>query len=165
MAAVSSATAVTDLPNDLADAVHRQAELDADRVGRLLTRDRIDRDKGSVSVPQWLLFELAAALRLEQWEKDGISVHVEAGLPSARQALAGVYQALLDQLKRAQFRHDTPLLFQVNALFAERFAWRSRADLDADLLLGGVDEEELVDVLARLLWIHRPVKRPENPME
>jgi hypothetical protein len=165
MAAVSSATAVTDLPVDLADAVRLQAELDADRVGRLLTQDRIDRDKGPISVPEWLLFELAAALRLAQWEKDGISVHVEAGLPCARQALAGIYQALLDQLKRAQFCHDTPLLFQVNALFAERFAWRSRADLDADLLLGGVDEDELVEVLARLLWIHRPVKRSENPTE
>jgi hypothetical protein len=47
------------------------------------------------------------------------------------------------------------LTFRVFTLWLERFAWSGRELWDADLVLGDAEEDELVEVLAALLWAHR----------
>jgi hypothetical protein len=158
-----SSPSLTHLPPDLVDAVRRQAELDGDRVGLLLTQLLGPVEKGTIWFPEWFLLELAAALRLQSWEKDGITLHLDAGLPSSEHAIASVAQALTDRITQGSHADDAPLTFRVNTLFIERFAWRGRADLDAEVVLGEADGDELVEVLARLMWAHRTALRHENP--
>jgi hypothetical protein len=41
-------------------------------------------------------------------------------------------------------------------LFVERFAWKARDELDADVALHEADEEQILEALADFLWNHRP---------
>ena len=141
------------LPPELVEATAREAARDADRVGQLLHELGFVPSPGRpVRLPAAFLLDLGAALRLLGWELGGLHVHRDAGLPPAEQALHDAF-GLLAPKSGAEPRHSVELSRKVVALFAERFAWLGRHDLDADVMLDDhVDEDDLVGALAELLW-------------
>jgi hypothetical protein len=140
-------------PAELVEATAREAARDADRVGQLLHELGFVPSPGRpVRLPAAFLLDLGAALRLLAWEQGGLHVHRDAGLPPAEQALHDAF-GLLAPKSGAEPRHSVELSRKVVALFAERFAWLGRHDLDADVMLDDhVDEDDLVGALAELLW-------------
>jgi hypothetical protein len=148
-----------DLPPYLTLILAQEAERDADRV--VVYLDSFlrhipggDASSSRFNFPSWFLFELAAALRLYLWERNGIRAHLDAGLPTANEAFQAVFRRLNDIGTPSATEH-TPFSSQVLRLFIERFAWFGQPDLAADMLLGEADEDELVNVLAKLIWTHR----------
>ena len=145
-----------EIPVDLITVVAEEAARDADRVDLFL---RSFGPEGSTNPPSPLpaafLLELAAALRLLVWEDCGLSTHLDAGLPPSRQALREV-------LLTPAAPEVTPgplnesLAYRVMVLFAERFAWAGREELDVDVAMGEADEDALLDALADFLWDNRP---------
>jgi hypothetical protein len=152
--AVSSA-----LPPELVEATAREAARDADRVGRLLHElGFVPSPDRPVRLPATFLLNLAAAVRMRDWELGGLHVHLSAGLPDAEHAIIDAF-GLLAPKSGAEPRHSVELSRKVVALFADRFAWLGRRDWDAAFALDALDEESAVDALAELLWSRRHEER------
>lgn len=158
MATFPSPIDLSTLPADLVRAVALDAARDAESVAHFL--DAL----GKTSVGRWLsqkpvrlpanfLLGLGAALRLLTWEQQGIQVHREAGLPSAREALRDAFHAVTDPEAATRTQRLTA---RVLRLFVEHFAWNGRLELDAEVTLGEAEEELVLDTLADFLWAHRP---------
>lgn len=87
-----AATAPSDFPPELIESVATNAAADADRVGWLLDRVGLGPPPGGTRrLPGDFLLNLGAALRLLDWEQAGISVHRDAGLPTAADAVRRVF--------------------------------------------------------------------------
>ena len=136
-------------PGDLVAHVIDQANRDAERVVAILELVGL----GSATVPEWppaLLLRLAAATRLMSWEAAGLSPHIDEGLPNAADAL---WWATHTPHELEDPNRDLALrVFQIGL---DRMAWSGPRDLDAEILLDGPDEGEMVDALAKFLWEHR----------
>ena len=98
--------------------------------------------------------ELAAVLQLEEWERQSVLDHLNADLPSYRQA-ADELAARSAWPKEFHGRHATRLSTLVNTVWIERFAWDGPSMLQADIVFGDCDEDALVEQLAKFLWEHR----------
>lgn len=111
---------------------------------------------GTRDLPPGVLLDLGAVVRLRRWEAAGYAPHVEAGLPTASEALNHVINALIGAAKnRAALGTAGALGRTVFDLAVARFAWTARPDLGADVVLHAVDEDALVEALAQFLWAHR----------
>ena len=80
-------------------------------------------------------------------------------MPTAEQAIIDAFDCL-----NASFEADDRCSLEtprrVVALFVDRFAWHGRHDLDTDVMLDDhIDEDALVDALAKLLWDARHAGR------
>jgi hypothetical protein len=138
------------LPPELTEAVVAEAERDADRVIRFLRSLGLPLDPGSpIELPRDSLLQLGAALRMLDWERSGISPHIDAGLGPAHRALAEAFFPAAD--RPGQGAHLTRRLLLV---FAHRFAWHAGRDWDAAILLDSLDDEAALDEVARFLLAH-----------
>ena len=147
-----------DFPPELVQAVACEAAEDADRVGLFLRElnDGLARRGQTLPrrLPAGLLLGLGAALRLLVWEGTGSRAHLPADLPQAMGAIRDLFAALgkrpasLEALARE-------LVLRVLQVRVENFAWQGRAAWGADLVLGGAEEDALVDALADFLWANR----------
>jgi hypothetical protein len=145
---------LADIPADLLQAVVRNAERDAHLVGRFLTgmANRPGCEwlaNRPLRLPAHLLLGLAAGLRLGFWEHQGFHVHRDAGLPPAREVLHEVFALAYDPEGPARM---VPLVVRVNGLARDSFAWAGRLELNADVVLGPVDDDATLEALADFLW-------------
>jgi hypothetical protein len=145
---------------DLIRAVKGDAERDADLVGAFLAVTGLApsgrRPQGApLAVPADCLLGLGAALRLSLWEQLGIRVHLDHGLPPARQALLDVLRTATGQAQAEAAERARSLTGRVLALSAAHLAWSGRIELGADVVLGAADQEALLEALADYLWVHR----------
>lgn len=145
------------LPAELEATLVRHAIEDADAVIGLLDdlgfRKPVDGGP-PVRLPAAFLLGLGLALRLFVWEARGLRVHRDAGLPAAGDVLDVVVRqtaapkdtppAAVDYVRR--LRRD------VLRVTAERFAWSGPSLLGAEVVVGDVNEEQLLDALAHLVW-------------
>jgi len=156
-------SAIPTLPAELIQATAIEAARDADRVGLFLReRGLLPAPGHTLQLPAEFLLALGAALRLLEWETGGLRVHRDAGLPDAEKALDDAFLNL-GAAGGAADRNRHALAPRVVALFADRFAWHGRRELDADVILDDhVDEDALVDALAELLWVARHGGRTSN---
>ena len=144
---------------ELVEAVACDAARDAHRVAAFLDAVGLTPSPGSVRhLPGGFLLDLAAALRMLVWEEEMVSVHREAGLPSAKEAAREAFRsaaaggpAMPGRISEAVFR-----------LSLDRFAWSGRRALGAEILLDDPDEDALVEAMARFLWASRRSSRPEE---
>jgi hypothetical protein len=153
-------------PPELIKAIAHRAGDDADAAGALLNKLGIrpiveGESRGPVRLPAWFLLELAAAMRLWIWEHHGIRLHLEAGLPPAAEAFRAVFRRLREPNNDATGML-APLSASVLNLFIQHFAWSGLQDLGADLVLSEADDDELVDILANLIWSHRDTLHREQ---
>jgi hypothetical protein len=139
------------VPADLAEFIAAGAAWEADLVGHALATSL---PPEQARLPADVLLNLGAALRLLAWEHDGLTLHRDAGLPSADDAIRWV---LVESLPRRGRRHlpDAWLCVAVLRLRVEHFAWAGPRELRADVRLDAADEDALIDALAQLLWKHR----------
>ncbi|MGD0463885.1 MAG: hypothetical protein ABSB74_15470 [Tepidisphaeraceae bacterium] len=140
------------LPPELKHAIVRQAESDADAVIRLLDVSGIPR---GTPMPSSFLLGLAAALRVNTWEDQGIFSHCEAGLPDARHLLVDLFRRVfecgVDELKVFGYG----LCYWVLELATSRLAWSGASVIGADIIIGEVDEDMFVETLAQFVWANR----------
>jgi hypothetical protein len=159
--AVISPPSLSAFHPDLIRAVKGDAERDADLVGAFLDVAGLApsgrRPQGApLALPGDCLLRLAAALRLSLWEQLGIRVHLDHGLPPARQALLDVLRTATGQAEAEAAERARSLASRVMVLSVEHFAWVARVELGAELTLGPADEDALLEGLADFLWAHRP---------
>jgi len=149
------------IPDELAAAVAREAARDAENVALFLGELGLTPSpEHRVRLPAALLLDLGAALRLLMWESNGLRVHQDSGLPEAERAIVDAF-GHLEASAEVEASPPVELPRRVVALFAERFAWHGRRDLDADVVLDDhVEEDMLLDVLAELLWDARHPRGP-----
>ena len=144
----------------LIEAIVAEAWADADRIAAFLkefgseatddSRNPIDRDTA--------IF-LGAFLRLAYWERLGLGIHLQAGLPSASQALADACQAVTES---GSIPWADELWASVLKVFVRHFAWHGRGELGAAITIDSLDEEAALDALARLLWERRRHRTRED---
>ncbi|MDB5312677.1 MAG: hypothetical protein JWO38_6879 [Gemmataceae bacterium] len=155
MSATLDSAAVAHLPPELVRSVADDGVLDAHRVGTFLQALGLTPPPGrTYRIPLDVLLNLGAALRLVLWEEAGLTVHREAGLPAAGDALQTVFFDAVPE--PGETRAPDPWLFlAVFRLTVDRFAWSAPSLLAAEVLLDVPDEETLVEAMAHLLWTAR----------
>lgn len=147
-----------EIPADLIGAAVREGERDADRVAYFLDALGLARRQASdppLRLPAGFVLDLAAGLRLLCWEQSGLLSHLDAGLPPACEALRAAFRGLTEPGIPDTDPTSGALMPRVWALLIERCAWNGRVELDADLVLGDVEEDAFADALADFVWTHR----------
>lgn len=146
------------LPRELVEAVTAFANRDATCVGDYLDA-QIREIQGQIGAdypcPRWqdvcshaFVLELAAALRLREWERLKL-VRSDMGLPDSETAIAEVISHLADGTL-------APALSpKVLSTFVNHFAWSGLTRLGIDVLILASEEEELAARIAAVLWQHR----------
>jgi hypothetical protein len=144
------------IPDELIDAVAREASLDADRVLQFLEHPDMAsiRSEARKSMPRWFLLGLGAALRLLAWEANGSRARLAVELPPARQAIRDIFLAAAESPLRLESIADELTMIVFRA-WVNNFAWLGRSTWDADLVLGESEEDDLVEILADFLWVNR----------
>jgi hypothetical protein len=139
-------------PDVLVQAVTQLAERQADRTADWL--ESAGHPPGPLNVPAAFLLELAAVLQLGEWERQNVLNHLDANLPSYRQAADELAARAALGPKEFHGPHATRLSILVNTVWIERFAWDGPSMLQADIVFGDCDEDALVEQLAEFLWQH-----------
>jgi hypothetical protein len=149
---VAADSRVNTLAIEVIARVMRQACDDAEMVIALLRRLGMSPSSSEFPrMPNSLLLDLAAACRLAVWERAGVTIHREAGLPSAEEALRLAFEACVSR----QIVGGLGFGPQIMALNITHFAWSGPVDLRAEVLLGVPDEDALVDAMAQFLFDRR----------
>lgn len=157
MASTDLAATLSAFPPELISRVVEQAAQDAALVPPFLKAFGIVSAEGKpLSLPADFLREFAAATRLCVWEQQGLTLHQEAGLPSAGHAFQRVFrEATARELDPLAPAPTSSLSLAVLKLTIESLAWAGPLYLNAEILLGMPDEDTLVEAMARLLWAQR----------
>jgi hypothetical protein len=152
-----SSASIDSYPEELVTAV--AIEADADRVAALMLAMgyNLTPSKPLVMDRELLLF-YGAVSRLHNWEAVRISIHRGRGFPPACEILTNAARALVEEGKRPD---GSGLAMDVMNMFLENFAWNSRQNLDAPVVLDSLDEDVALDALAELLWRRRMTERGE----
>jgi hypothetical protein len=147
------------------DAVRRQAEFQADLTAACLDATGLfpcaaERRGNPVKLPAGFLLELAAALQLGFWELYGIRDRLTTELPSYNEAISDLAGRATSG--PAQFNSIGRLFKRVLETWMRECGWDARAILQADVVVGAVDDESLVDAVAQLIWVHRHDQTVDN---
>jgi len=139
-------------PAELIAAVMSMAKDDADAVIECLKLMGIP---SGTLLPAGFLLGLAAILRVIVWEDQGILIHLESGLPDARQLLRDLFTPVFRNAIDDLIRFGFGVWYWVLELRTTRMAWGGANMIGADVLVGEVNEEIFVETLAQFLWVHR----------
>ena len=140
------------------DAVVRRATGLADLTATTLRKLGIYSDEGcdqTLRVPANLLLELGAVFQLAQWEQDGFTAHLDAGIPSYKEAFADLLEKLERGLWSEEVIRSDSLSFKVFMLSIDGFSWDAPSMLGIDVQLKADDEDNFVEKLAEFLWRNR----------
>jgi hypothetical protein len=164
--------AATDLDGQRADvelfitARIRLAHTDAEHVAVFLRSWLQSLGLGhAASFPRGFLAELAAILRIALWQRGGLPADLENAFPPAAELLEQLIRGFIaDPLSFVSTasgdRHG--LRSQVESIWLARCAWTAPSELAADVWLGDIDEDLLVNALAEFLWTNRHKLRIEG---
>jgi hypothetical protein len=147
-------------------AVVRHAQRQADLAADVLTGMGLAGPRG---LPPAYLLELAAVLEIGLWERLGLRDHLNASLPAFGQAAAQLAARAALGPTEFDVPDATPLSDTVLTAWMNAMAWDGREFFGAEIVLGDVDEEEFVSLLAEFLWTHRHehselISRQEHPV-
>lgn len=152
---VTSATSEGSLcfPDAMVRAVARHAERQADLTAAYLRDPRLF-GSDEVRLPAAALLELAAVLQLGVWERRGLGRHLDVNLPSYREAA----DQLAARCMKGPAEFDGPnaasVWVQVLQVWMEHFAWDGPELLQAEVVVGDLDEDAFIDLLAEFVWTH-----------
>lgn len=112
-------------------------------------------------LPEAFLLDLGAAMRLFAWEEAGFTAHLEADLPTAREA---ILRAFSEAASETEGPIESPFRFceAVFRLSVDRFSWTGRQHMNGEVLLDVPDEDAFVEAMARLLWEHKNTPKLED---
>jgi hypothetical protein len=110
-----------------------------------------------------MMLDLAAALRMREWELGGIAVHREDGLLSAHDTIGGlIFLMELSATRPALAECFGGLARQVFALSASRFVWTAKSVIGADVTFrDDLLDDAFLKALAAFLWDSRTPLQPE----
>jgi hypothetical protein len=111
-----------------------------------------------LTLPPDFLHELAAALWLWDWERAGLTFHLDAGLPPADVAIEQALRGLGDP---GRAPYGDQLMGRVMRVHLRHFAWDAEIIEGADVALDRLDPEAMLDSLAELLWANRHAGRSQ----
>lgn len=159
MTTLSTSFAENDHVGPAVDAVTRRAHFVADVVAHTIVAicDKAGIGKESARscpLPAGFLLELGAVVQLWLWERAGLNAHIEAGLPSSKEA----GQALERRAKLGAAEFDesrVDLWRRVNAFWIEHLAWDGQALLGAEITIDRGDDDSFVEEMAQFLWRNR----------
>lgn len=141
------------IPRDQFLAIVRNAEYQADLTAATL------REMGlpikNLRLPGNFLLELGAVVQLHVWERRGLTPHLKGELPAAKVASKELVERVQKGASEFEGNNAAPLSRQVLQVGIEQFAWNGQELLQADVVVGDVDEDEFVALLAEFLWTHR----------
>jgi hypothetical protein len=137
------------LPPELVSFAISEAERDADCVKAFLRGLRLEPPHDWL--PADFLLNLASAIRLWRWERSGITIHLQEGLPCATKALG---TAIASYIRPDAFSESWHA--RIWSLTCDRLAWSARELLDVTVVIDDASgDNELVEALARFAWLHR----------
>ena len=122
----------TDGPLEFSDALIRAISRRADFVATLVAqalRAALDipelqhRKIHQVHVPGGFLLELGSVLVLGMWERQGVMAHVEAGLPTSKDADTDLVRRFRENPSQFERIETSTLNRRVLQFWAENFAW------------------------------------------
>lgn len=148
------------LPPELLSAVHRNAEFQAAlTVACLDDLDQRVRDAGHAEgcqrLPWAFLLELAAVAQLNYWEFQGLRGLLPSEVPSAAEASSDLYRRTTTDPGQFYNGNETPLARQVMQIWIEHFHWLEPGLVQAEIIVGHADEDQMIEALAQLLWQNR----------
>ena len=150
------------LPTGTVEAATRRAEQMAERTGEFLRALGLAPSKPSdfpFSLPSEFLLELAAILQRADWQANGLADSLDEKLYPAfddlRQLLFRLFQRPDSFQGGDAGAQNARLSQQTLRLWLERFAWSCPELLECDMLLGDLDDDDLIDRLAEVLWTRR----------
>lgn len=151
MAASARISSDVNLPTALADYARREAALDASAVLDFLAE--AERRSGEtwerpVRFPAAFLLGVGAAMRVLRWEISGIISHLECGLPRASQLLQHLMRVCLENTAEARDKWITQISNRISEIAVNCVAWQGHTILNADVVLGVGDDDELVNAIA-----------------
>jgi hypothetical protein len=142
------------LPDELVGALVRRAERQADVTADWLKAAGLFRS-GPPRLPAACLLELAAVLELGIWERHGLRGHLEVDLPTYREAADQLAARCMKGPAEFHGPNATPLSLRVLRVWMEHFAWEGPDLLQADVVVGDLDEDVFIDLLAEFVWTYR----------
>jgi hypothetical protein len=110
---------------------------------------------GAAGLPAGFLLELGAICQLVIWENEGLRSVLAADVPSADEAILELNREAAEAPDQFQSPMNRRLGARVMQVWLERFSWAAPDLLQADVVVGEVDEDALVEALAQLLMDHR----------
>lgn len=138
------------LRNAIVARAHRNAEM-VDRWIRLLLK----RPEGEIVLPANFLLELGAIICLAEWESLGLRQFLPDDLPASRVAMYELGARAKKGSSEFEGPDAAPLSIRVFQVWLENFAWQGPELLQAELIVGNVDEDVFADLLADLIWKNR----------
>jgi hypothetical protein len=144
-----------EVPLCLVEAVMQRAEQNALLTSAALEATGLFSSPSEVRLPLNFLLELGAVSQLGVWELQGMHHHVAYGLPTFADAAHELAGRAAKGTGEFQGSGKTPLSARLLKFWIEHFAWQGQALLQAEILVGEVDEDSFVDTLAEFLWTHR----------
>lgn len=135
------------LRNAIVARAHWQAEMVNIWVRRML---RTPEDE--IGLPGSFLLELAAVITIADWEFKGLRKFLPEDLPPARQALFALGTRARKGPAEFEGPDAAPLSLRVFQVWWQNFAWEAPELLQADVVLGELDDEQVADLLANFIW-------------
>jgi len=113
-------------------------------------------------LPTEFLLELSAVIRIAMWQRSAVIAERLPDFPPSEE--------LLDELITRLFREPAsfscdpsscpaPLHKQVVSWWSRNCSWSAAPLLGADILVGAIDKDALLDALAAVLWRHRDLTK------
>jgi hypothetical protein len=143
---------------------HRSAELVAQYLERIgLVPGRRQRMKRPVILPAAFLLQIAAAIRLREWELSGVAQQPLAGLPSSEDVLASAFDFLRAFSTGAAQDEPAPSVSgQVFAVWYRYFALTAPRDLGVNVIIGGKPPDDAMVLIADFIWKFRHLAQEKN---
>lgn len=144
-----------EIADSLMGAIVRHAELAADLTAEVLKQMFPEEPPENLRLPANFLLELGAILQIGYWEFNGMSAHIEAGLPSKADASKELSERA--QKGPSEFIGDnaTPIQTQVQQFWIHNLAWDGPSLMSTEMVVGEIDEDRFLDLAAHFLWQHR----------
>ena len=117
--------------------------------------DRWYGESKTCRLPPAFLLELSAVLELELWERQGFRPYRITDLPTFEEAKVQLAERAFKGPTEFTGPNARPLSEAVLRVWIEQFAWEGPELLQAEVLVGPVDEDEFADALAEFVWQHR----------
>jgi hypothetical protein len=152
-----SRQAALDVPTEALAFVLRNAELQAVIAAKCLDLlKELFEQRGQAftasKLPASFLLELGALGQLVLWQAEGLNAHLPSGTPTYREAAADLKRWATIEPSQFFTRDAAMKWCTVAGVFRDQFAWEGPSILQAHVLIGGVDENALIETLANLLW-------------
>jgi hypothetical protein len=148
------------MPPELRAAIVRNAERQAEatavflRAIDLRLRQDGHRD-GARGFPSSFLLELGALCQLVYWEQQGLRAMLPASVPRYAEAVADLQRRVASEPGQLYASTGAALSRQLLHVYATHFHWLAPDLIDAEIVIDQLDEDEVIESLAKLLWSQR----------